>query len=327
MRAGGFRLPGALALLAMTAGAGFSQAVISTQAGLINFTQEGVRLNNQAIEQKSGQLQQMREGDVLSTARGLAEVLLTPGVFLRAGGWTSFRLVSSRLADARVQLTSGVVILEAAQLDKDNSVTLSFPDGEVSILKRGIYRLDANPPVARVFDGKLLIRSGGRQVEIGKGKAAAVDGTLAVSSFDRKRSDWLDLWSRERAVYLARLNRSTAYSLSDQRGSIRTSGWIWDPIYSTFTFLPGRNYQYCSWYGSCWYSPLRIYYASAPAVTAGDGGWSAGRGGGGGGSGSSISAGTYSSSSPGATGTVSRETPTAPSSAPAPSRGGGRSDP
>ena len=323
MRVGEFRLPGTLALLVFTGVTGFAQVVISTQAGLINFTQEGARLNNELIQESRSQFRQMREQDVLSTARGRAEVLLTPGVFLRTGAQSSFRLISSQLADVRVEVLRGAVIVEAAELNKENSVTLLLGGAEVSVLKRGIYRLDANPPAARVFDGKLRIRSADREVEIGKGKTIALDGTLAVAKFDRKKGDWLDLWSRDRAAYLARVNRSTAGSLSTQRGFSRISGWAWNPMIGIYTFMPGRSYYYCSWYGACWYSPQRIYYVTRQRISTG---YDAGGGGGGSGnSGPRISEGARSSSPASRDiGSRSREASPAPTAPAARSSGGGR---
>jgi hypothetical protein len=322
MRASRLTLFGAVALLVFTGAAGFAQVVISTQAGLINHTQGGVRLNDQAVESRRGQFQQMRQQDVLSTIQGRAEVLLNPGVFMRLGENSSFRLVSSQITDARVELVSGTAIVEANEVNKDTAVTLSCQQAEVSILKRGVYRLDANPPTVRVFDGKVLVRSAGQQMEIGRGKAVALDGTLALAKFDRKRGDWLDLWSRDRASYLADLNLSTARSLRTQRGLGRISGWAFNPYFGVYTFMPGNGY-YCSWYGSCYYSPRQVYYATSPRVSSG---WDSSSSGGGGGSrssGSSISPGAWSAGSPGAaTGSASREAPPAQSS-PAPSRGGG----
>ena len=327
MRASKLGLPGAVALLVFTGEAGFAQVVISTQAGLINHTQGGVRLNDQAVEPRRGQFQQMRQQDVLSTIHGRAEVLLNPGVFMRLGENSSFRLVSSQITDARVELVSGAAIVEANEVNRDTAVTLSCQQAEVSILKRGVYRLDANPPMVRVFDGKVLVRSAGRQMEIGRGKALALDGTLALAKFDRKRGDWLDLWSRDRATYLADLNLSTARSLGSRKGLGRISGWAFNPYFGVYTFMPGSGY-YCSWYGSCYYSPRQVYYASQRV----SGGWSGSSSGGGGGgsysgSGSSVSPGAWTAGSPGAaTGSASREAPPA-QSAPAPSRGGGRTAP
>jgi hypothetical protein len=269
----------------------------------------------------------MRQQDVLSTTRGRAEVLLNPGVFMRLGENGAFRLISSQITDARVELVSGAAIVEANEVNRDTAVTLSCRQAEVSILKRGVYRLDANPPMVRVFDGKVLVRSAGRQIEIGRGKALALDGTLALAKFDRKRGDWLDLWSRDRATYLAGLNLSTARSLGSRRGLGRISGWAFNPYFGVYTFMPGSGY-YCSWYGSCYYSPQHVYYVSSPQVSGGGIAASSGSGSGGySGSGSSVSPGAWTAGSPGgATGTASREAPPAQSS-PAPSRGGGRTAP
>jgi len=53
-------------------------------------------LGDEPLEQKFGRFPDIGEGRVLRTALGRAEVLLTPGVFLRLDESSSIRLLSSR---------------------------------------------------------------------------------------------------------------------------------------------------------------------------------------------------------------------------------------
>ena len=50
---------------------------------------------------------------MLSTGQGRAEILLTPGVFLRVGENTSIKMLDNRLLSTRVEFLSGSAIVES----------------------------------------------------------------------------------------------------------------------------------------------------------------------------------------------------------------------
>ncbi len=54
----------------------------------------------------------MEKGQTLATEDARAEVLLTPGVFLRLGSHSSFKMVSNLLSDTRLEVLSGTAIVE-----------------------------------------------------------------------------------------------------------------------------------------------------------------------------------------------------------------------
>jgi len=61
------------------------QAVISTRSGLVHFFEGSVYVAGQPLEARLGKFASIPEGGELRTEQGRAEVLLTPGVFLRIG--------------------------------------------------------------------------------------------------------------------------------------------------------------------------------------------------------------------------------------------------
>jgi len=76
----------ALPLVALSLAAGFpasGQSVVSTRSGVVYFFVGSTFLGDEPLEQKFGRFPDIGEGRVLRTALGRAEVLLTPGVFLR----------------------------------------------------------------------------------------------------------------------------------------------------------------------------------------------------------------------------------------------------
>src|SRR5215472_3504504 len=79
------------------------QAVISTHSGVVYFFEGSVFVGDQRLEQKFGRFPEVGEGRELRTEHGRAEVLLTPGVFLRVGENSAIRMLSSKISDTRVE--------------------------------------------------------------------------------------------------------------------------------------------------------------------------------------------------------------------------------
>src|SRR5580704_9819856 len=116
--------------LALAAGsvAALAQSVISARSGLIHYVEGQVYLGDQPVETKFGVFPEVKENQELKTEEGRAEVLLTPGVFLRLGENSSFRMITNRLIDTRVEFLSGSAIVEAEDIRKDNSITVIYKD-------------------------------------------------------------------------------------------------------------------------------------------------------------------------------------------------------
>src|SRR5579863_2094018 len=83
------------------------QSVISTRSGVVHFFEGAVYLGGELLEPHLGKFPCMAQGSELRTVQGRAEVLLTPGVFLRIGENSAIRLVANNLSDTRVELLAG----------------------------------------------------------------------------------------------------------------------------------------------------------------------------------------------------------------------------
>ncbi len=120
------------------------QSVVSVHSGLVHFSDGAVFLDDQPVEQQPGKFPDVREGSELRTQMGRAEILLTPGVFLRVGERSEIRMLSNRFRDTRVQFMHGSAIVESVSLSPDTAVTMVYPDAiygdfQVRILKPGRY--------------------------------------------------------------------------------------------------------------------------------------------------------------------------------------------
>src|ERR1035438_9316723 len=86
----------------------------------------------------------IKENQVFRPTEGMAEVLLTPGVFLRLGENSSIRMVSTKLDDTRVEVLKGSAMVECEDLAKDNAVMLLYKGNEMLLVKHGLFRVDAD---------------------------------------------------------------------------------------------------------------------------------------------------------------------------------------
>jgi hypothetical protein len=136
------------------------QSVISTHSGLVHFFEGSVYLGDRPLESHPGRFTSVPQGGELRTEDGRAEVLLTPGVFLRIGERSAIRMVSNDLADTQVELQHGSAIVDSAQPNADTSVTLIYKDWKVHFLRKGVYRIDSDPPQLAVRQGEAEVFAG-----------------------------------------------------------------------------------------------------------------------------------------------------------------------
>jgi hypothetical protein len=260
------------AVASLVAGSAAAQSIVSVRSGAIHYTEGRVLLNGDPIHHKFGEFPQMKKNDVLRTERGRAEVLLTPGVFLRMGERGAFRMISTSLADTRVQILEGSVLVECAELLKDNAVALFYKDASMAIRKNGLYRIDADPGRLRVYDGKIDVAiAGEKPVTLKKGRMLELDGERAsVEKFDTKVGDPFYRWSARRASYMALANLSAAKSLRDSGISWGLPGWGWNPYFGLVTFIPARGVYY-SPFGYSFWSPSRVQQVYEPPRRFGSG--------------------------------------------------------
>lgn len=255
---------GALLLAASSVQA---QQVISAKAGLVHYVEGDVFIKEQLVEHKRGDFNEMKAGEVLRTGLGRAEVLLTPGTVLRVAENSAFKLVTTNLEDVNVELLDGSVLLEVAEPNKETSVRLKLGEATVAFEKRGVYRLDVNPALVRVYDGQAEVLSAGQALTVKEGKRMLLTGALTTERFDKEKGDAFHRWAGRRSGYLARANMASARTL--QTSGWRAGSWYFNPYFGTFTYLPFNSYM--SGFGYRYYTPG--YYTSQQTLANSGGGW------------------------------------------------------
>lgn len=328
------RIAGLLTIgLAFGAVSAYAQPVIGAKSGVVNIAEGKVYLADQLLELQPTQFPDIKENAILRTEEGRAEVLLTPGVFLRVWENSSFKMISNRLIDTRIELLSGSAIIEADEISKDTALTVICKDGTITLSKIGLYRFDTQPAQMKVFaKGPAEVTVGGQSYSVSQGKLITLGGTLAVvEKFNAESTDSLDHWSRRRGEVVAQANVSAANRASTSMGtnpcgSIYRTGpvlrqqlgnWGYNPYYGLITYIPCGGNIY-SPYGYRLWSPSGIYRAFyAPRPTYNGGGF--------GGYNSMPNYGTMGASSGGYSGAMSSGSSGAGVSAPAAASSGGSS--
>jgi hypothetical protein len=174
----------------------------------------------------------MNNGSELRTINGRAEVLLTPGTFLRVGPSSAIRMVSNQLDDTRIELLNGSAVLDqGSDALASTSVTVLYNLDQVHIKKPGRYRFDSEPPEVKVESGDAEVIADGKSIEAGAGYAVSFEGKLTArklldDSLSNESGDDLDRWNAARDSSVAENNLNAA-ATSDLSGVI--DGWQNNP--------------------------------------------------------------------------------------------------
>ena len=233
---------------------------------MIHYVEGAVLLDGTAVEPKFGQFPQMRENSVLETAEGRAEVLLGPGVFLRAGEDSRIVLLSDNITHTRFGLEAGSVVVEVVE-SNDAVVTVEAGGAVANIGKAGVYRFDAEPGRIMVYDGQAIVEQGGRSQKVKGSRMLLLDGSAKVTRFNKKEGDALFRWAGRRAEYIARANVSSAIRAQNAAGF--RPGWTWNPYFGLFTYVPAGGMLHSFWGYSLW-SPQTVYMVyTTPGRSAG----------------------------------------------------------
>src|SRR5947207_5199841 len=272
---------------------------VSAKVGVLNIVEGDVSYKrDQADWARLTAGDELRDGDAVKTgASGRAEILLTPGCYLRLAENSSFVLDNPHVYQFRIALTSGAAIIEVSALD--GPMTVATPKSEFSIIKEGLYRFNLTA------DGRAeaIVRKGrmtlGSTVVKGDQKATIESGQPLIASFDKKRVDRFDTWSQDRAHDLIALNKRLSQRdlLSNTAFGFVSNSWVYSRRCGCYTFLPfgsgfsspyGWDYAVCNpFWNSYSYYPIYGWggYYGGGRSGSGSGSGSGGGGGTGGGGG------------------------------------------
>jgi hypothetical protein len=282
------RISYAVILAAITAAAGSAQSVTSAHSGTLHYFDGDVSIDGTPVESRVGRFSEIKEQSVLRTAQGRAEVLLTPGVFLRIGENTAVKMLDNRLLSTRVEILSGTAIVESddPQMSiKDSPVSLIYKDYEIRLVKHGLMEISSDPAQLKVYKGETVVTTANERATVREGRLLSFSAALTTEAFNEKVGDDLYIWARDRSQSVSAANMSSARSLNstgygsgsgylnilDGSGlgggygsGVWNSGWYYNPYFNMFTFVPGAG-TYWNAFGYGFFSPNTIYEYYSPS--------------------------------------------------------------
>jgi hypothetical protein len=213
----------------------------SAVPGTVNYIEGSATLNGQPVGRNAVGYATVTPGGVIATTQGRAEVLLTPGVFLRLGNNSAAQMVTPDLTNTVVNVEHGRAAVEVDQLFKQNDIQIVVDNVPVQLVKPGFYEFDADRGAVMVFKGEAVVSKGNgkwvtikdhRDLNVAEGTGAA----LKTAKFDVNQQEQRGLyqWSSLRSEYLAEASSQIApqYGVPGY-----APGWYWSPYMLDYTFL------------------------------------------------------------------------------------------
>ena len=223
--------------------------------GTVNYVEGAVYIEGKQLTPKDIGTLGLNAGQVLSTVDGRAEILLTPGVFLRLDDHSAVKMISPYITPTQVEMDRGRAAVEVDELYPQNDLEILDGGIDTQLVKTGYYEFNTNIPTVEVFTGKAAIQVGDGKYKVVKGhhEVALADAMRErpISFNIRDASDNLYNWSSLRSQYLADANNEISGEYAGVAGF--KPGWYWDPYMWDYTFI-GMD-PYWSPFGFGFYPP------------------------------------------------------------------------
>lgn len=240
----------------------FGQDANPAQPGTLNYVEGQVFLGTDVLTTHSVGSTTLQPGQTLTTKVGRAEVLLTPGIFLRVGANSAIRMVSPDLTHTEVALEQGKADIEIDQIYKQNDILIDQGATQTQLLKVGLYAFNTPKGTMRVFNGEAAVFAASND-DKQKPVLVKANHKLALGALPAKpqhfnkegSQDGLYAWSSLRSEYLGEANENLATEYAGVDGV--SPGWFWDPAFLGYTWLPGDG-MFFSPFGYGFYSPFYL---------------------------------------------------------------------
>lgn len=241
----------------------FSQTyTISAKPGAVNFVEGEVTVNGDPVWTSNLKSTFLNASDVIEVKNGKAEVLLTPGVFLRLGQNSQVRMVKPSLVETQVEIISGESMIEVDDLVPGSSVAILDHGSSTTLIKAGLYRFSERS--IATLEGKAEVALGDKKINLKKNREVQIGDSLIAGKVDLSQGDDLYAWSNTRAQY----NAAATYAGSTQAyqsggygySSFSSPGWYWNSPFTCYMWMPGNGAFY-SPFGYGFYGPGVVAYA------------------------------------------------------------------
>jgi FecR protein len=241
------------------------QYVVSVKAGLVNHVQGTVNV---------AEMEMARQGQPVRTgANGYAEILLTPGSFLRVGENSSVVLDGVELESVSLRVTQGNAVIEVVEISKTYPIRVTTGNLTMNIVATGIYKFADG--MATVLSGKLQTPDSKLAYE--KGWQVFFKDNYRARKIGKVQTTSLDVYSQTRSQLIASANYTMATQISGSQSS--NPYWLFAPHIGFYTYIPWRNFR--SPYGYLYYGAgvrrAVVNNRSSPAPDSNDSGGASSR--------------------------------------------------
>jgi hypothetical protein len=196
------KFPGIAVFIFLFSGSALPQQLISAKAGMVQFLVGEAYIDGTALRLHDGQYFQLENGQLLRTGKGYAELLLAPDACLRLGKNASLIMRQNELADIRLGLDRGSAIIEILKKLDTDPIRVHISKSIVEIKKEGLYRLDAESRMLRVYGGDARAIKGKKNVRVKSGRRVVLSGEPRPEKFDARVADTLHRWAAQRSFAL-----------------------------------------------------------------------------------------------------------------------------
>ncbi len=210
----------------------------SARPGTLNAITGEVSINGAPVNPINTAPVTIDGGGRIKTGQGMAEILLSPGSFLRLGKASELTLDAAGTRGISARLQRGEALLEV--LDAGAALTIEENGVTAIVQSPGLYEFDQKQSMVAVYAGQVRLNKNGRQLVATAGLGV---GTRRFRVFGTSPDPGNALlsWSRSRSEQLSIESRASAQENTGS-GRLRGSQWHWDPWSASYTFLSASGF-------------------------------------------------------------------------------------
>jgi hypothetical protein len=234
-----------------------AQDVVSASSGVLQYFEGKVVLDGKPIEHKAAVFPSLNNGSSISTEKGRAELLLTPGVYLRLDENSGARMISNSLSDTRLELTQGSAILDNFNASPSDAIVLIYEGSEVRFATPGIYRMDSDVGELQAYSGDATVTHHGVRTTVDSSHRYYFGLELTTGKTGDGMTDEFYDWASNRSNVIGDQTQMAAADQADAQNPDPGGSagmFVIPPAFTT----PGISSPVYPSYGST-YSPLYLY--------------------------------------------------------------------
>jgi hypothetical protein len=179
-----------------------AQAVISAVPGLVHYSEGSVFIGGRPLLFDPTHFIHLKAGERLRTGeRGRVELMLVPDVLVRLDGGAEVEMLTARLTDALIRLSSGSCTVEVRRRSAGPAAQVLLENAKVSFERDGLYRLTnaLDKAAVEVFRGRARVYTQQQSYALKPNRILKWPGDWEkpqVEKLDRVEFALLDEWMR-----------------------------------------------------------------------------------------------------------------------------------